>query len=116
MGFCFWLLQLIFFQQLFGLSCAGLWSYGESYNYVSAVGDPGMKNPNVRVGLEAWNFCNEVGFEAPKMGSPRLADCADLYCPSNTGTFSIALFFSMKFIQMSLKWGVFFLIVSYVSP
>lgn len=49
--------------------------------YVSAIGDPGMKNPNVRVALEAWNFCNEVGFEAPSMGSPRLADCADLYCP-----------------------------------
>ncbi|XP_011031548.1 PREDICTED: uncharacterized protein LOC105130652 isoform X4 [Populus euphratica] len=49
--------------------------------YVSAIGDPGMKSPNVRVALEAWNFCNEVGFEAPSMGSPRLADCADLYCP-----------------------------------
>lgn len=44
-----------------------------------------MKNPNVRVGLEAWNFCNEVGAEAPKMGSPRLADCADLYCPLIVG-------------------------------
>ncbi|KAJ6291623.1 hypothetical protein OIU76_023662 [Salix suchowensis] len=49
--------------------------------YVSAIGDPGMKSPNVRVALEAWNFCNEVGFEAPGMGSPRLADCADMYCP-----------------------------------
>ncbi|PNS91028.1 hypothetical protein POPTR_019G076900v4 [Populus trichocarpa] len=53
--------------------------------YVSAIGDPGMKNPNVRVALEAWNFCNEVGFEAPSMGSPRLADCADLYCPVTSG-------------------------------
>nr|POF07939.1 hypothetical protein CFP56_45237 [Quercus suber] len=40
-----------------------------------------MKSPDVRVGLEAWNFCNEVGMEAPNMGSPRLADCADLWCP-----------------------------------
>lgn len=53
--------------------------------YVSAIGDPGMKSPNVRVALEAWNFCNEVGFEAPSMGSPRLADCADLYCPVTSG-------------------------------
>ncbi|KAJ4966462.1 hypothetical protein NE237_018311 [Protea cynaroides] len=52
-----------------------------SDGYVSAIGDPGMKNANIRVGLEAWNFCNEVGQEAPNMGSPRLADCADLYCP-----------------------------------
>ncbi|XP_010542860.1 PREDICTED: uncharacterized protein LOC104815929 [Tarenaya hassleriana] len=50
--------------------------------YVSALGDGGMKNPNVRVALEAWNFCNEVGAEAPEMGSPRFADCADLSCPS----------------------------------
>ncbi|KAH9725302.1 hypothetical protein KPL70_007818 [Citrus sinensis] len=50
--------------------------------YVSAIGDPGMKSANVRVALEAWNFCNEVGFEAPGMGSPRLADCADLFCTS----------------------------------
>jgi hypothetical protein len=49
--------------------------------YISAIGDPGMKNPDVRVALEAWNFCNEVGMEAPNMGSPRLADCADLDCP-----------------------------------
>ncbi|XP_021729536.1 uncharacterized protein LOC110696527 [Chenopodium quinoa] len=52
-----------------------------SKNYISAIGDPGMKNPNTRIGFEAWNFCNEVGFEAPHMGSPRLADCADLQCP-----------------------------------
>lgn len=55
----------------------------ESQNsYVSAIGDPGMKSSNVRVGLEAWNFCNEVGEEAPGMGSPRMADCADLHCRS----------------------------------
>lgn len=50
-------------------------------SYGSAIGDPGMKNPNARFGLEAWNFCNEVGMEAPQMGSPRMADCADLHCP-----------------------------------
>ncbi|KAG8378509.1 hypothetical protein BUALT_Bualt08G0144500 [Buddleja alternifolia] len=54
----------------------------EENSYVSAIGDPGMKNPNSRFALEAWNFCNEVGMEAPNMGSPRMADCTDLYCPS----------------------------------
>ncbi|KAK9162031.1 hypothetical protein Syun_002933 [Stephania yunnanensis] len=54
---------------------------GSNEGYVSVIGDPGMKSPNVRIALEAWNFCNEVGFEAPNMGSPREADCADLYCP-----------------------------------
>ncbi|KMT19412.1 hypothetical protein BVRB_1g012600 [Beta vulgaris subsp. vulgaris] len=52
-----------------------------SEKFISAIGDPEMKNPNTRFALEAWNFCNEVGFEAPHMGSPRLADCTDLYCP-----------------------------------
>ncbi|KAL4193195.1 hypothetical protein AMTRI_Chr06g175710 [Amborella trichopoda] len=33
--------------------------------------------------LESWNFCNEVGQENAKMGSPRLADCADLDCSSS---------------------------------
>lgn len=55
---------------------------GSEDSYVSAIGDPGMKSSNVRVGLEAWNFCNEVGAEAPGMGSPRMADCADLHCSS----------------------------------
>lgn len=45
---------------------------------VSAVGDPGMRRDGLRVGFEAWNFCNEVGKEAPLMGSPRAADCFDL--------------------------------------
>ncbi|KAK2658991.1 hypothetical protein Ddye_005524 [Dipteronia dyeriana] len=54
--------------------------FSSNSDYISAIGDPGMKNPNVRVGFEAWNFSNEVGFEAPQMGRRRLADCADLYC------------------------------------
>ncbi|XP_009600099.1 uncharacterized protein LOC107762260 [Nicotiana tabacum] len=44
----------------------------------SVVGDPGMKRDGLRIALEAWNFCNEVGDEAPGMGSPRAADCFDL--------------------------------------
>lgn len=46
--------------------------------YISAVGDPGMRRDGLRVGFEAWNFCNEVGQQAPGMGSPRAADCFDL--------------------------------------
>jgi hypothetical protein len=46
--------------------------------YVSAVGDPGMRRDGLRVAWEAWNFCNEVGQEAPGMGSPRGADCFHL--------------------------------------
>nr|GMD60768.1 uncharacterized protein LOC109148798 [Ipomoea batatas]GMD63805.1 uncharacterized protein LOC109148798 [Ipomoea batatas]GMD66550.1 uncharacterized protein LOC109148798 [Ipomoea batatas] len=71
-------LQLVFVDQ--GVHGRG---FSSKDSYVSAIGDPGMKNPNSRFGLEAWNFCNEVGEEAPNMGSPRLADCADLYCPAH---------------------------------
>ncbi|XP_038984924.1 uncharacterized protein LOC103696954 [Phoenix dactylifera] len=56
--------------------CLFLVKAGEEY--VSAVGDPGMRRDGLRVALEAWNFCNEVGMEAPHMGSPRVADCFDL--------------------------------------
>ncbi|KAH6826595.1 calcium/calcium/calmodulin-dependent Serine/Threonine-kinase [Perilla frutescens var. hirtella] len=44
----------------------------------SAVGDGGMRRDGLRVAFEGWNFCNEVGAEAPGMGSPRAADCFDL--------------------------------------
>ncbi|OMO64107.1 hypothetical protein CCACVL1_22038 [Corchorus capsularis] len=50
----------------------------ESGKESSAVGDPGMKRDGLRVAFEAWNFCNEVGYEAPGMGSPRAADCFDV--------------------------------------
>ncbi|CAN8314389.1 unnamed protein product [Cochlearia groenlandica] len=54
---------------------------GSSSSYssaVSVVGDPGMERDGLRVAFEAWNFCNEVGLEAPHMGSPRAADCFHL--------------------------------------
>lgn len=54
-------------------------------NEKSAVGDPGMKRDALRVAFEAWNFCNEVGHEAPAMGSPRAADCFDLI-PTTSST------------------------------
>ncbi|CAK9182581.1 unnamed protein product, partial [Ilex paraguariensis] len=47
--------------------------------YISAVGDPGMRRDGLRLAIEAWNQCNEVGDEAPNMGSPRAADCFDVY-------------------------------------
>ncbi|XP_077231318.1 uncharacterized protein LOC143864288 [Tasmannia lanceolata] len=55
-------------------------SFGEeTKSYISALGDPGMRRDGLRVALEAWNFCNEVGEEAPFMGSPRAADCFDIH-------------------------------------
>ncbi|PIN11427.1 hypothetical protein CDL12_15966 [Handroanthus impetiginosus] len=60
----------------------------EEKSYFSVIGDPGMKSPNARFALEAWNFCNEVGKEAPNMGSPRMADCADLDCSALTDNWS----------------------------
>ncbi|KAK9269283.1 hypothetical protein L1049_001053 [Liquidambar formosana] len=57
---------------LFGL----IVSAGE--DYISAVGDPGMRRDGLRVAIEAWNQCNEVGEEVPYMGSPRMADCFDV--------------------------------------
>ncbi|KAK6154249.1 hypothetical protein DH2020_008497 [Rehmannia glutinosa] len=50
---------------------------------VSAVGDPGMRRDGLRVAIEAWNQCNEVGQEAPNMGSPRMADCFDITNSTN---------------------------------
>lgn len=47
-------------------------------DHVSAVGDPGMKRDGLRVAIEAWNQCNEVGEEAMNMGSPRMADCFNI--------------------------------------
>ncbi|KAG5517080.1 hypothetical protein RHGRI_037734 [Rhododendron griersonianum] len=61
--------------------------------YISAVGDPGMRRDGLRLGIEAWNQCNEVGEEAPNMGSPRAADCFDVYkaIPNSNGGKSCSL-------------------------
>ncbi|KAK6917731.1 hypothetical protein RJ641_018482 [Dillenia turbinata] len=56
---------------------------GYGTKYVSAIGDPGMKRDGLRVAIESWNQCNEVGEEAPHMGSPREADCFDVYKASS---------------------------------
>lgn len=57
------------------VSCVNL----DGNGYISAVGDSGMRRDGLRVAIEAWNQCNEVGEEVPKMGSPRAADCFDVY-------------------------------------
>jgi hypothetical protein len=54
----------------------------DDHEYVSAVGDPGMRRDGLRLAIESWNQCNEVGEEVPQMGSPRAADCFDIYQPS----------------------------------
>ncbi|CAN6994156.1 hypothetical protein IGI04_017321 [Brassica rapa subsp. trilocularis] len=60
--------------------------HGDVSSSSSAVGDPEMKRDGLRVAFEAWNFCNEVGLEAPHMGSPRAADCFDV----STSGYSLA--------------------------
>ncbi|KAK0580021.1 hypothetical protein LWI29_035179 [Acer saccharum] len=55
----------------------------DQIGYISA-GDPGMKRDSLRVAIESWNQCNEVGEEVPHMGSPRAADCFDIYQASPT--------------------------------
>ncbi|CAN4082186.1 unnamed protein product [Withania somnifera] len=64
---------------LTNVSVSGVFSFNlDGSSYISAVGDSGMKRDGLRVAIEAWNQCNEVGDEAPKMGSPRAADCFDV--------------------------------------
>ncbi|KAK9267496.1 hypothetical protein L1049_009924 [Liquidambar formosana] len=61
-----------------GVLC-GIWTVRAQTEYISAVGDPGMRRDGLRLAIESWNQCNEVGEEIPYMGSPRLADCFDIY-------------------------------------
>lgn len=78
---CWFVLTLL----LVSVSCSE--TAGDQYR--SAVGDPGMRRDGLRLGIEAWNQCNEVGEEAPNMGSPRAADCFDVYkaIPNSNGQF-----------------------------
>ncbi|CAA2954736.1 uncharacterized protein LOC111373188 [Olea europaea var. sylvestris] len=68
---CFWVVAAS------SLVFCGSWANAKDAS-ASAVGDPGMRRDGLRVAFEAWNFCNEVGEEAPGMGSPRAADCFDI--------------------------------------
>ncbi|KAK4387167.1 hypothetical protein Sango_2587300 [Sesamum angolense] len=75
---------LLLLQELFGIALLSIVllefvvSAGQRGTTTSAVGDPGMRRDGLRVAIEAWNQCNEVGEEAPNMGSPRKADCFDI--------------------------------------
>ncbi|KAL5732152.1 hypothetical protein ACHQM5_004804 [Ranunculus cassubicifolius] len=42
-----------------------------------------MRRDGLRVAIESWNQCNEVGDETHGMGSPRAADCFDIYRQSS---------------------------------
>lgn len=64
--------------------------------YASALGDPGMKNDSLRVAIESWNQCNEVGEEAKNMGSPRMADCFDLDRSSLPSKITLLLYSYLK--------------------
>ncbi|XP_059661389.1 uncharacterized protein LOC132307596 [Cornus florida] len=68
-------LWYVYFVLAYSLTGLSVMADGE---YVSAIGDPGMRRDGLRVALEAWNQCNEVDDEAPDMGSPRIADCFDV--------------------------------------
>ena len=60
-----------------GLVVAFLWkersASAENDEYLSAIGDPEMRRDGLKLAIEAWNQCNEVGEEIPHMGSPRAA-------------------------------------------
>ncbi|KAK3009347.1 hypothetical protein RJ639_013083 [Escallonia herrerae] len=62
-------------------------------DYISAIGDPGMRRDGLRVAIEAWNQCNEVGEEAPGMGSPREADCFDVHSSRSQSEFLLFCYF-----------------------
>lgn len=74
------ILNCFFFLLPFvSLNFGRVFSSNYKNGYISAVGDPGMKRDGLRLAIESWNQCNEVGEEAPNMGSPRAADCFDVY-------------------------------------
>jgi hypothetical protein len=75
---------LRFFQLLF-LACFTSVVMACNDDFISAVGDPGMRRDGLRVAIEAWNQCNEVGEEAVNMGSPRMADCFDVDHSTSSG-------------------------------
>lgn len=74
---CLLLLLLVLVLQVI-ICCASPLPSKASDSSWSAVGDPGMRRDGLRVALEAWNFCNEVGDEEAPSGSPRAADCFDI--------------------------------------
>lgn len=72
--------------------------------HVSAVGDPGMRRDGLRLAIESWNQCNEVGEEVPHMGSPRAADCFDIYKASPKADGKIFRPFSLRCLSSISPW------------
>ncbi|KAL0285523.1 UNVERIFIED_CONTAM: hypothetical protein Sangu_2774900 [Sesamum angustifolium] len=77
--------MLLLLQELFGIALLSVVlldfvvSAGQRGTTTYAAGDPGMHEKRwSELAIEAWNQCNEVGEEAPNMGSPRKADCFDI--------------------------------------
>ncbi|XP_010665508.3 uncharacterized protein LOC104882806 [Beta vulgaris subsp. vulgaris] len=71
--------SILFFIVLISTSCKRSFSLNNgTKKYMSAIGDPGMQRDGLRVAIESWNQCNEVGEETPNFGSPRAADCFDV--------------------------------------
>ncbi|WOH05867.1 hypothetical protein DCAR_0625290 [Daucus carota subsp. sativus] len=85
------------------LMCSVSWVRGGD---VTAIGDPGMKRDGLRVAIEAWNQCNEVGEEAPDMGSPRQADCFDLLPHHSTPTSSLPFELIHRVNQTDNMYGI----------
>lgn len=67
--------------------------------YISAIGDPGMRRDGLRLAIESWNQCNEVGEEVPGMGSPRAADCFDIYKASPQAESELSGFFFFIYLS-----------------
>lgn len=88
----------------------GVASQSQQSDYISAIGDPGMRRDSLRVAIEAWNQCNEVGQEAPAMGSPRMADCFDVDNSSSPGVICIYLYINFFFYHNKDKSISFFIV------
>lgn len=76
--------------------------YGEG-ECISAVGDPGMTRDGLRLAIEGWNQCNEVGEEVPNMGSPRAADCFDVYKASPSLSEGQGFFYAFLILSLSIS-------------
>lgn len=91
------------------LLCNAFWYASAEIEYLSAVGDPGMRRDSLRVAIESWNQCNEVGEQVPHMGSPRAADCFDIYKASPQSNSKLPFSF---FLFVSVKENIFLLFPS----
>ncbi|KAL0301906.1 UNVERIFIED_CONTAM: hypothetical protein Scaly_2218000 [Sesamum calycinum] len=106
--------MLLLLQELFGIALLSIVlldsvvSAGQRGTTTSAVGDPGMhEKRGSELAIEAWNQCNEVGEEAPNMGSPRKADCFDIINNSTNPTEFLTTWSSNYYISHGKLQAVF---------